>query len=64
MNLPQITAEQLDEFLAQKKSCVVVFSKESCSVCKVLAPMMENVAKEYEGNDALDFYSIDVKSEN
>ena len=44
-NLPQITAEQFDQITKEnKETCVVVFSKETCSVCKQLAPIAEKMA--------------------
>ena len=46
MNLTHITAKEYDEIINEdKETCVVVFSKPTCSVCKELAPMMEEVAK-------------------
>ena len=42
MNLPQITAEQFEQITKEnKETCIVVFSKETCSVCKQLAPVAE-----------------------
>lgn len=64
MNLTHITAEDFDEIINEnKETCVVVFSKESCSVCKELAPMMEEVAKSYENDERINFYNIDVQTE-
>ena len=61
MNLPIITAEQFDTIINEnQETCVVVFSKESCSVCKELAPFMEKVAKDYENDASVNFYSINV----
>lgn len=63
INLPQITGEQFEEITKQKKeTCIVVFSKETCSVCKQLAPIAEKMASQFEGE--VNFYSMDVKTED
>ena len=60
-NLPQITAEQFDQITKEnKETCVVVFSKETCSVCKQLAPIAEKMASQFEGQ--VNFYGMDVKT--
>lgn len=61
MNLQKITASEYEKIVENKETCVVVFSKESCSVCKELAPMMEKVAGEYENDESLNFYTVDVQ---
>lgn len=65
MNVKDITAENYNEIVHDRKeTCVVVFSKESCSVCKELAPNMEAVATEYANDDRINFYHIDVQTED
>lgn len=65
MNLEHITAQEYDQIInEEKKTCVVVFTKPTCSVCKELAPMMEEVAKEYENDTRINFYNIDVATED
>ena len=60
-NLPQITAEQFDQITKEnKETCVVVFSKETCSVCNQLAPIAEKMASQFEGQ--VNFYGMDVKT--
>lgn len=61
MNLPQITAEQFEQITKEnKETCIVVFSKETCSVCKQLAPVAEKMAAQFEGQ--VNFYGMDVKT--
>ena len=61
MNLPQITGEQFDQITKEnKETCIVVFSKETCSVCKQLAPVAEKMAAQFEGQ--VNFYTMDVKT--
>lgn len=63
MNLPQITAEQFEKIIKEnKETCVIVFSKETCSVCKQLAPVAEKMASQFEGE--VNFYGMDVKTED
>ncbi len=60
-NLPQITAEQFEQITKEnKETCIVVFSKETCSVCKQLAPVAEKMAAQFEGQ--VNFYGMDVKT--
>ena len=45
MNLPLINGEQFEQITKEnKETCIVVFSKETCSVCKQLAPVAEKMA--------------------
>ena len=61
MNLPQITAEQFEQITKEnKETCIIVFSKETCSVCKQLAPVAEKMAAQFEGQ--VNFYGMDVKT--
>ena len=60
-NLPQINAEQFNQITQEnKETCIVVFSKETCSVCKQLAPVAEKMAALFEGQ--VNSYSMDVKT--
>ena len=60
-NLPQINAEQFNQITQEnKETSIVVFSKETCSVCKQLAPVAEKMAALFEGQ--VNFYSMDVKT--
>lgn len=60
-NLPQITGEQFEQITKEnKETCIVVFSKETCSVCKQLAPIAEKMASQFEGQ--VNFYGMDVKT--
>ena len=61
MNLPQITGEQFEQITKDnKETCIVIFSKETCSVCKQLAPIAEKTASQFEGQ--VNFYTMDVKT--
>ena len=66
MSLELINGEQFEEITKQKKeTCIVVFSKESCSVCKQLKPIAEKVADAYvNAPDPVKFYQMDVKTDD
>lgn len=60
-NLPQINAEQFETIIKEnKETCIIVFSKETCSVCKQLAPVAEKMAAQFAGE--VNFYGMDVKT--
>ena len=58
MSLIKISAEDFDTILKNKETCVMVFSKDTCSVCKNLLPVAEKVSDEFEGQ--IKFYSLTV----
>ena len=61
MNLPLINGEQYEQIVKEnKETCIIVFSKETCSVCKQLAPVAEKMASQFEGQ--VNFYTMDVKT--
>ncbi|MGM0529334.1 MAG: thioredoxin [Bacteroidota bacterium] len=43
------------------KPCMIDFYADWCQPCKMVAPILEELAKEY--NDSLDIYKIDTESE-
>lgn len=61
MNLEQIDSRQFEERIRQdNETAIVVFTKETCKVCKRLAPHMEKIAADYENDDSLNFYEMNV----
>ncbi len=44
-----------------KKPCIVDFYADWCQPCKIVSPILEELAKEY--GDLIDFYKIDTDAE-
>lgn len=52
----------VDEFVFKgEKPCVVDFYATWCGPCKMVAPILEKLAKEYDGK--VDFYKVDCDKE-
>ena len=59
MSLIHITAEEFDRiFKEDKETCIFVFQKDSCSVCKSLTPIAEKISDEFA--DKVKFYNLTV----
>ena len=43
------------------KPCIIDFFSDWCQPCKILAPILEELATEYEGK--VDFYKVNVSEE-
>ena len=43
------------------KPCIIDFYADWCQPCKMLAPILEDIAKEYEGK--IDVYKVNTESE-
>lgn len=55
-----MTEEQFDEFAHSGKPCVFDFSATWCGPCRMLAPVVEDLADKYKGKYF--FYGIDIDS--
>lgn len=62
-----MTLEQLDSNSFEEKiyddceSCLVIFSRKSCHVCKSVMPVLEDFAPKYQGK--IGFYQVDVEDQ-
>ena len=46
---------------AGDKPCIIDFYADWCNPCKIVAPILENLAEEYKGK--LDIYKVDTEKE-
>lgn len=62
MELKKLNADAFDKVIYDDyESCLVVFSRKSCHVCKEVVPMVEETADKYQNK--LGFYIVDVEEE-
>lgn len=60
MGLQPLDAAAFDEIIYDKgKSCLVIFSRKTCHVCKEVVPLLEELQPNYEGT--FDFYYVDIE---
>ena len=57
------TKDGLDKALAQKGLVMVDFWADWCGPCKMLAPLVENLDKEYEGRVTVGKVNVDDEQE-
>ena len=57
------TKDGLDKALAQKGLLMVDFWADWCGPCKMLAPLVENLDKEYEGRVTVGKVNVDDEQE-
>lgn len=62
MSLQQLNSSRFEEIIYDEcESCLVIFSKKECHVCKVVVPMLEELYPQYEGK--FGFYYVDVEED-
>lgn len=59
----EITNNNLDELIASGKPVVIDFWAEWCGPCKKLAPIVDELASEYEGKVLIGKYNVDDYSD-
>ena len=58
----EITDSNIDTFLMEDKPLVIYFGAEWCAPCRILAPIIEELAEEYK--DRIDVGTCDVEDNN
>ena len=58
----EITDSNIDTFLMEDKPLVIDFGAEWCAPCRILAPIIEELAEEYK--DRIDVGTCDVEDNN
>lgn len=62
MSLQKLSSTGFEEIIYDnEETCLVVFSRKSCHVCKSVVPMLEELAPQYK--EQLGFYYVDVEEE-
>lgn len=60
MSLPQLNSDSFEDIVYEKgETCLVVFSRKSCHVCKEVVPILEELAPKYKKE--FGFYYVDVE---
>lgn len=62
MAFQQLNATSFEEVIYDNcESCLVIFFRQNCHVCKEVMPMLERLQPQYDGKFGL--YSVDVEAE-
>lgn len=60
LNAGIMTEEEFNEIIGSKEVCVFDFSATWCGPCKMMAPVLEDIADKYKGKYF--FYQVDIDS--
>ncbi|MCB8815860.1 thioredoxin family protein [Desulfosporosinus shakirovi] len=62
MSLEQLNANSFEKIIYDNEdSCLVIFSRKSCHVCKEVVPVLEELQPQYR--DRVGFYYVDVEED-
>ena len=62
MSLEQLNANKFEEIIYDNlESCLVIFSRKDCHVCKDVVPVLEELQLQYR--DRFGFYYVDVEED-
>lgn len=62
MSLEQLNANKFEEIIYDNlESCLVIFSRKDCHVCKEVVPVLEELQPQYR--DKVGFYYVDVEED-
>ncbi len=62
MPLEQLNANSFEKIIYDNEdSCLVIFSRKDCHVCKDVVPILEELQPQYQ--DRFGFYYVDVEEE-
>lgn len=60
MSLKNVGNEEFEKELKSGKLLFVDFSASWCGPCQMMAPIVDEIAEEYEKNDKIDFLAVDI----
>ncbi|MGC7870701.1 thioredoxin family protein [Desulfosporosinus sp. SYSU MS00001] len=62
MSLQQLNSNSFEEIIYDDcESCLVIFSRKDCHVCKEVVPMLDELKPQYEGK--FGFFYVDVEED-
>jgi len=56
----KVTTEEFNNIIKSNKVVLVDFSAAWCGPCQMMAPVVEDIKKEYEKNDKVEIIAIDI----
>lgn len=60
MELTHLTRPDIDKILDSQETCLLVFSKDNCPICKRLKPTLEKIADDFKDSSELAFYEATI----
>lgn len=60
MEIKPITIDEFNKAVEEKQKCFLVFTKENCSVCARLIPILERISDEYTDHPEMHFYQMEI----
>ena len=60
MEIKPISIEEYNKAVEEKQKCFLVFTKENCSVCGRLIPVLEKISDEYKDHPEMHYYNMEI----
>lgn len=60
MEIKPISIEEYNKAVEEKQKCFLVFTKENCSVCGRLIPILEKISDEYKDHPEMHYYNMEI----
>ena len=60
MEIKPISIEEYNKAVEEKQKCFLVFTKDNCSVCGRLIPVLEKISDEYKDHPEMHYYNMEI----